>query len=164
MCHLNSQAVVFLTMGRYKAGWASCLPFIFLGNVMGLLLRCKKIIAILLCLPLFGLATPVLASGGEAAGPETLVFTVNAGKNNYLQFGLVLETATPEAQHHLSMLKPRLLHQIILLLSSKDVDHLRTLQGKKELSADLVDTANQVIGETEKHGVRDALFTRFIIQ
>ncbi|MDD2884051.1 MAG: flagellar basal body-associated FliL family protein [Dechloromonas sp.] len=127
--------------------------------------RYGKILAILLCLMFAGGAVPAYASSDAGGGgPETLIFTVNAGKENYLQFGLVLETATPEAQHALSTLKPRLLHAIILLLSGQDVAHLRTLQGKKDLSADLVETANQVIDETEKTGVRDALFTRFIIQ
>ena len=35
--------------------------------------------------------------GGGGGAPEPMVFTVNLGKENFLQFGLILETATPEA-------------------------------------------------------------------
>jgi flagellar FliL protein len=109
---------------------------------------------------------PALASdhGGGGGAPEPMVFTVNLGKENFLQFGLILEPATPEAGGLLAAHKPQIQHEIILLLSSKDVAKLRTLAGKKELIEELVELANHVIHEDEKTGIKEALFTRFLIQ
>ena len=110
------------------------------------------------------LSMPAYASDGGGAAPEPMVFTVNLGKENYLQFGLILETAVPEAAAAIAAHKPKIQHEIILLLSGKDVAKLRTLEGKKELIDELVELANGVIRENEKTGVKEALFTRFLIQ
>ncbi len=108
---------------------------------------------------------PALANDhGGASGPEPLVFTVNLGNNTYLHFGLILETATPEAGHEIVVFRPKIQHEIILLLSGKDPGHLRTLPGKKELVEEIIDAANHVIHSNEKNGVKEALFTKFIIQ
>lgn len=109
---------------------------------------------------------PLLAGGdhGGASGPEPLVFTVNLGNSTYLHFGLILETATPEAGHELGLFRPKIQHEIILLLSGKDPGHLRTLPGKKELVEEIIEAANHVIHSNEKNGVKEALFTKFIIQ
>jgi flagellar FliL protein len=118
---------------------------------------------ILLVLALF-LPLPAMASDGGSAAPEPLVFTVNLGKENFLQFGLILEPATPEAAGLLAAHKPQIQHEIILLLSGKDAATLRTLAGKKELIEELVELANHAIHEDEKTGIKEALFTRFLIQ
>ena len=119
---------------------------------------------ILLVLALF-LPLPAMASDhGGGGAPEPLVFTVNLGKENFLQFGLILEPATPEAAGLLAAHKPQIQHEIILLLSGKDANKLRTLAGKKELIEELVELANHAIHEDEKTGVKEALFTRFLIQ
>lgn len=102
--------------------------------------------------------------GGGGGGAEPMIFTVNLGKENYLQFGLILDTATPEAAHSLASYKPKIQHEIILLLSGKDVGKLRTLQGKKELIEELHELANHVIHEDEKTGIKEVLFTKFLIQ
>lgn len=101
---------------------------------------------------------------GGGGAPEPMVFTVNLGKENYLQFGLILEAATPEAAHSLASYKPKIQHEIILLLSGKDAGKLRTLEGKKELIEELHELANHVIHEDEKTGIKEVLFTKFLIQ
>lgn len=120
---------------------------------------------ILLVLALF-FPLPSLASdhGGGGGAPEPMVFTVNLGTENYLQFGLILEPAVPEAAGAIAAYKPRIQHEIILLLSSKEVAKLRTLAGKKELIEELIELANHAIHEDEKTGVKEALFTQFLIQ
>ena len=92
------------------------------------------------------------------------MFTVNLGKDNYLQFGLIFEGATPEVLHLLAGYKPRLQHEIILLLSGKDAAKLRTLAGKKELIEEIIELSNHVIHEDEKTGIKEVLFTKFLIQ
>ncbi len=106
----------------------------------------------------------VQASDGGGGAPEPTVFTVNLGKENYLQFGLIFETATPEAAHSLASYKPKIQHEIILLLSGKDAAKMRTLDGKKELIEEILELANHIIHEDEKTGIKDVLFTKFLIQ
>lgn len=119
----------------------------------------------LLVLALFS-PLPALSSdhGGGGGAPEPMVFTVNLGTQNYLQFGLILEPAVPEAAGAIAAYKPRIQHEIILLLSGKDIATLRSLAGKKELIEEIVDLANHAIHEDEKTGVKEALFTQFLIQ
>lgn len=115
-------------------------------------------------------AFPVSASdhGGGASGPEPLQFTVNLGKTGYemryLQVTMVPEFATPEVAHHFAGLKPKVQHRMILLLSSEDVDSLRTLKGKQELQERIVGDMNGLLDETPKTGVKEIFFTNFIIQ
>lgn len=118
------------------------------------------ILAALLCISV----TVQASDGGASTGLGEMVFTVNVGNNQYLNVGIVLEGATPEAGAALAARKPRLQHEIIMLLSGRDTVVLRTLAGKKALIEELVDAANAVIKETPKTGVHEALFTRFIIQ
>lgn len=121
------------------------------------------LVVLALLLPLPSLANDHGGEGGGAAQQE-MVFTVNLGKENYLQFGLILETASPEVAGSISAYKPRIQHEIILLLSGKEVDKLRTLEGKKKLIGEIVELANHVIHEDEETGVKEALFTKFLIQ
>ncbi|MBS1132461.1 MAG: Flagellar basal body-associated protein FliL [Proteobacteria bacterium] len=121
--------------------------------------------SMLMALPLlFPLSTLASDHGAAGGAPEPMIFTVNLGRENYLQFGLVFETASPEAAHLLAANKPRIQHKIILMLSDKESTNLRTLEGKKALIAEIIELANQVIDEDEKTGIKEVLFTKFLIQ
>lgn len=121
-----------------------------------------SLVSTLLLVPVVGMASD--HGGGGGGGPEPMVFTTNLGKDNYLQFGVVFEAATPEAQHLLTAYKPKIQHEIILLLSGKEQGKLRTLAGKKELIEEIIELTNHVIHETEETGVKEVLFTKFLIQ
>lgn len=115
-------------------------------------------------------AWPVLASehGGEAAGPAPMQFVVNIGNSvatmSILQVAIVLEFATPEAEHRLARIKPKVQHRIILLLSGEDVASLQTTKGKLELQERIIKDMNSLIDETAETGVKEVFFTSFIIQ
>lgn len=133
---------------------------------MNVAFRIVKACAILL-MTLAAVLSPLAKAsdhGGGSSGPEPLVFTVNLGAENYLQFGLVFEPAKPEAAHLLVEYKPKIQHEIILLLSTKEVAKMRTLEGKKELIEEIVELTNHVIHQDEETGVKEVLFTRFLIQ
>ena len=128
----------------------------------------RKIFLVLMFV-IAGFAQPALASGGGGpSGPEPLKFTVNLqeanGDNKYLQVEMVFETAKPEAAPSLVTYKPRIQHAMILLLSGQDSARLRTREGKHHLAAEIIEAVNKVIDETEKTGVKEVLFTSFIIQ
>lgn len=120
---------------------------------------------------LLGLTSSALANdhgGGGAAAMETLKFTTNLGNpavdGNYLQLEVALETGSPEAGAAVGKLRPRIQHQLILLLSSQTAAVLKTLKGKQDLQHDIRDIANKVIDEDDHTGVKEVLFTNFIIQ
>lgn len=129
-----------------------------------------KIFISLFFLTMLSPMSSVLANdhGGGASGPEPFKFIVNLGApssgGKYLQVEMVFEGATPEVAHHVSANKPKIQHALILLLSGEEAGKLLTLQGKKDLMAEIVETVNHVLHENEKTGVKEVLFTSFIIQ
>lgn len=102
--------------------------------------------------------------GGGSAAPAPLVFTVNLGERAYLQVGLILAPATPEAGHELEVYRPKIQHEIIMLLSGRNEARLRTLEGKHELIDDILEKVNHIIHEDEKTGVKEVLISSFVIQ
>jgi flagellar FliL protein len=113
---------------------------------------------------------PAFASGGGGGGggPEPLQFTVNIGNSTsvmrFLQVTMVFELGSPEVGVHLAALKPKAQHQIILRLTSEEVANLQTTKGKQALQENIAADLNKLLGETSKHGVKEVLFTSFIIQ
>lgn len=60
---------------------------------------------------------------------------------------------------------PEILNGTLMLISSKSVEELATLVGKKKLSADIVKVVNEPLHLKEgEHGASEALFTEFVIQ
>lgn len=115
---------------------------------------------------LLAAALPVQAGdhGGGGGAPAPLKFITNLGTSRYVVFEMVTEAATPEAAHLLETLKPRLQHRILLLLSDKTEESLVTVKGKIELQEEILDIANEIIDETPKTGIKEILFTNFILQ
>jgi len=114
---------------------------------------------------------PVFAAehgGGGAAGPEPMAFVVNVGNSaetlRFLQIAMVLEYASPEVAVRFTEIKPKLQHQIILMLSSEEVANLQTVKGKQNLQARIAKDLNTLVGETEETGIKEVLFTNFILQ
>jgi flagellar FliL protein len=102
--------------------------------------------------------------GGGGGGNAPMKFTTNVGLSKYLQFEVVLEVAKPEAEAALAGVKPKLQHQILLQLSDETIESLLTLEGKLKLQERIKEIANRLIDETPKTGVKEVLFTSFIIQ
>lgn len=127
---------------------------------------CRRFLfSVFACLLALSVSSHVWANDhGGGGGPEPLKFTVNLGKTKYLQVEMVLVGASPEVEHELAALRPRLMHEIILLLSEQLPEKLVTREGKHLLMADVIEAANHVIHENEKTGVKEVLFTSFIIQ
>ena len=138
---------------------ASCLTGFVMFRGFSLLAALRMIFLMLV----LGSPLSVFANaGGGASGPEPLIFTVNLGVNKYLQVEMVIEPASPEAAHLIAAFKPRIQHEIILLLSEETDEVLRTKHGKTELMEKIAETVNHVIDE--KEGVHEVFFTKFLIQ
>lgn len=113
--------------------------------------------------------TPLQASEGAAvAAPEPLKFVVNLGNpatgGQVISLELVLDGADPEINQSVRTYKPKLQHEILLLLSGETPDNLRTFAGKQDLASRIQELANKVLHETPKTGVKEVLFTKFLIQ
>ncbi len=134
-------------------------------TTMSIAHRIRKIFVILGVVSLTWL-TPFAAQAGDHGGgaPEPMIFTFNLGGKSYVQFGLIFETGSPEAAHELVAYRPKIQHEIILLMSGKEEAHLRTLEGKKELIEEIIEQTNHIIHEDRKSGVKEILFTKFLIQ
>jgi flagellar protein FliL len=134
-------------------------------TTMSIAHRIRKIFVILGVVSLTWL-TPFAVQAGDHGGgaPEPMIFTFNLGGKSYVQFGLIFETGSQEAAHELVAYRPKIQHEIILLMSGKEEAHLRTLEGKKELIEEIIEQTNHIIHEDRKSGVKEILFTKFLIQ
>jgi flagellar FliL protein len=106
--------------------------------------------------------------GGAGGGGEPLQFTVNIGSSTsatrFLQVTMVFEFASPAAAARLALLKPKAQHRVILRLTHADVASLQTAKGKLALQEQITSDLNALLDETPKTGVKEVLFTSFIIQ
>jgi flagellar FliL protein len=120
--------------------------------------------SVLLCLFAF-LAAPAFANEGGGGAAEPLRFVVNlAGSGRILQVDMVFEVAHAEVDGTLKAIRPKVQHKLIILLSSEQPEQLLTLEGKKALAESIRDVLNKLLDETPKSGVKEVLFTNFIIQ
>jgi flagellar FliL protein len=107
----------------------------------------------------------------KAAPPEFVVidpFTVNlqpeAGEQ-YLQIQFTLEVAGVEQVTLIKTNMARVRSRVLLLLSAKKASELNTVEGKNQLSKEIIASVNQPFAaEAPVQQVTDVLFTSFIIQ
>jgi flagellar FliL protein len=110
-------------------------------------------------------------------------FTVNLtseASDRYLQVGIDLKVSGPEIADRIKAHLPEIRNGILLLLTSKRVDELASLEGKNLLREEIRDAVNRPIGfyneaaaapegekparKPPKAGVLDVLLTSFVIQ
>lgn len=134
-------------------------------NAISLLKRVLRLL--LLAVALHG-SLALANDHGGAPAQEALKFIVNVGDpangGRYLQVQMAFEYASPEIEHQFSLYRPRIQHELILLLADGDPNTLLTLKGKKDLMKKIVETVNHVLHEDEETGVTEVFFTSFIIQ
>lgn len=93
-------------------------------------------------------------------------FTVNlADQESYLQVEISLKLPDVEMQDRLKQRMPEVRDVLLRVLSSKTAEELITPEGKAELAKEIRKEVNGVIGAKKvDQGVKDVLFTSFIIQ
>ncbi len=93
-------------------------------------------------------------------------FTVNlADQESYLQAEISLKVADPKVQEKLKQRMPEVRDALLRLLSSKTAEELMSADGKTALAEEVRKEVNRVIGAKKaSQGVKDVLFTSFIIQ
>ncbi len=106
------------------------------------------------------------ASPKGAPGPifDLDPFVVNladAADVHYLKVTVKLELDHPATAELLNQRVPQIRDAVLILLSSKESEAVRTAQGKLQLREDLLLKVNSLL---PKGGVRGAYFTEFIVQ
>jgi flagellar protein FliL len=128
----------------------------------------RRLLSLLLFCALTGLVPAHANEHGGSSGPEPLKFDMNldnvSSNGRFLHLVLILEPATPEAGHLIAGYKPMIQHQIILLLSGETSQNLMTLDGKRQLAEKILKAANHVLDENTETGVKEVLFSDFLIQ
>ena len=121
--------------------------------------------------------------GGAKGKPPTYLslepFVVNvAGETveRYLQVGVDVRLSSPEMADLVKQRMPEIRNSILLILSSKRVEELNTLEGKNVLRDEMRDAVNRAIGKYKpapegaerktkpRTGAQDVLLTSFVIQ
>jgi len=105
---------------------------------------------------------------GTAAAPGAMFdldpFIVNLADSpeiRYLKITIKLEVDNEAVSTALSARVPQIRDTILVLLSSKDVNTIRTPQGKFQLRDEISQRVNSLL---PKSGVRSAYFTEFVVQ
>lgn len=93
-------------------------------------------------------------------------FTVNlSDQESYLQVDISLKVADSKVQEKIKTRMPEVRDTLLRLLSSKSVEELSMREGKENLAKDVAKEINTLIGgKKDSPGVKDVLFTAFIIQ
>lgn len=95
-------------------------------------------------------------------------FVVNlrgVDSDHYLQLGVVLEVTEAEVVDAVKQQMPRIRNGILLLLSSKTVPELSTVEGKQALMEQIVAEARKPMTlEEPSKGIASVYFSAFVIQ
>ena len=107
----------------------------------------------------------------KAAKPEFVAidpFTVNLQPENgdqYLQIQFTLQVGGPEQVELIKTNMARVRSRVLLLLSAKKASELTSVEGKQQLSNEIIAAVKQPFADKgEPQDVTDVLFTSFIIQ
>ncbi|MGH8672655.1 MAG: flagellar basal body-associated protein FliL [Burkholderiales bacterium] len=93
-------------------------------------------------------------------------FTVNLqGQEHYLQVGIDLQISDEKAAEAIKLNMPIIRNNLLLLLSSKQVEELSTPEDKQRLGEEIRAKANLPLAlQSSNQGVLGVYFTSFVIQ
>ena len=86
------------------------------------------------------------------------VFTLKGAEQPYR---ILVETMNEAASKDLADQEPKVRDQVIMLLSSKSIQDLATMESKMALKADIIRRLNQILGSSK---VLQVYFTEMVIQ
>ncbi|MFN7834490.1 MAG: flagellar basal body-associated protein FliL [Burkholderiaceae bacterium] len=97
---------------------------------------------------------------------EPFVVNLNdAGSERYLQVGIAFEVKDAKISELVKAYTPILRSRILLVLTSKEVKDVGTIEGKQKVMDELLDMARETIaGPTKDKGIVDVHFSSFVIQ
>lgn len=93
--------------------------------------------------------------------PPFIVNLNDATGKRYLKLKLDLELAKPEVQAEIVTRMPQIKDSLIILLSSKSFDDIKSVEGKMRLRMEIVSRVNSFLSQGQ---VKTVYFTEFVIQ
>ncbi|MDO9151644.1 MAG: flagellar basal body-associated protein FliL [Methylotenera sp.] len=95
-------------------------------------------------------------------------FTVNLQPDpdeRFLQVDISLQVASPEVAEAIKLHMPSVKNRLLLLLTSKSAAEISTLEGKQDLSKEIIDEVSKPFPpNTKPQEVLDVFFTSFVVQ
>lgn len=95
-------------------------------------------------------------------------FTVNLQPDpdeKFLQVDISLQVASPEAAEAIKLHMPAVKNRLLLLLTSKSAAEISTVEGKQELSNEIIEEVKKPFSpNTKPQEVTDVFFTSFVVQ
>ncbi|WP_290703337.1 flagellar basal body-associated FliL family protein [Amphritea sp.] len=90
---------------------------------------------------------------------------VSPGKLRFLKCEITIEVTSPAAHHAVNYHKPEVRHEILMLLSSKEEDQLKTVDAQHVLAQEALEKVQKVLlAEEGEAFVADLFFTSFVLQ
>jgi len=122
------------------------------------------LLAVLLLLSGFVSAEESGNSNDTNVKVAAIIVNLPGPTQQFIQVEMTLKLASPEIAEKVRTYMPVIRHKMILLLSGKDAEQLRLVEGKKKLVQESKNAINQALDLKEKEGVSEVLFTSFLIQ
>ncbi|WP_036303465.1 flagellar basal body-associated protein FliL [Methylotenera sp. L2L1] len=95
-------------------------------------------------------------------------FTVNLQPDpdeKFLQVDISLQVASPEAAEAIKLHMPAVKNRLLLLLTSKSAAEISTVEGKQELSNEIIEEVKKPFSpNTKPQEVSGVFFTSFVVQ
>ncbi len=90
---------------------------------------------------------------------------VSPGKLRFLKCEITIEVTSSAAHHAVNYHKPEVRHEILMLLSSKAEDQLKTVDAQHVLAQEALEKVQKVLlAEEGEAFVADLFFTSFVLQ
>lgn len=90
---------------------------------------------------------------------------VSPGKLRFLKCEITIQVTSPAAHHAVNYHKPEVRHEILMLLSSKEEEQLKTVDAQHLLAQEALQKVQQVLlAEEGEAFVADLFFTSFVLQ
>ena len=114
-----------------------------------------------------------LASGGGSKVVSNYVsihpaFVVNindGGAVRHMQVKTQLKLSSPDMAQYIEQHKAAIQHEMVMLLSGREVSEVKTIQGKEKLRSDALAALQKVMKENTSQPIIEAVyFTEFVIQ
>lgn len=116
-----------------------------------------------------------IAAGGSSSkatsskyfkiSPQTVVNISDKGKVRHLQVGVQLRLAEPGDSSIVEEHIPAIQHELVMLLSGREAQNVRSVQGKELLRTEAMEKIKIVLEENTGRAIINAVyFTAFVIQ
>ncbi len=145
---------------------------VLVGAILGLLMFAPGVVPFLGEKPADQTTADQTASGKEKTKePETLgimyamepyiVNLVDPNVQRYLKLKLELELSNAKVQSEIDLRMPQIRDSILVLLSSKSFNDIKTVEGKMRLRMEIIGRINSFLSEGR---VKNVYFTEFVVQ